>query len=124
MGGRIHKRQEKYRAMMSVFDEAERDKNGVTVEGTFDFDIIDPAVGAAGITLRAMLNVIIPQSKITLVAANLASAARRSIIPSPCVHMLLFPTIDAQLLIRLIGFRSPSRDLWVPWYTEGLRMYA
>lgn len=84
--GRNHKRLENYRAMSIVFDEAARDKNGITVEGPFDFDIIEPALGAAGAKLGPKISLTIPQSKISLVEVKLASAGRSGTL-SPYVFI-------------------------------------
>lgn len=84
VSGRIHQRQERYAAFKAVLDEAERDKNGVTIEGAFDFAIVDPMVARSGLTLKATIKTIMPQSKIALVQITLASA-KRSDMNSPYV---------------------------------------
>lgn len=82
-----HTRQERYAAFKAVLDEAERDKNGVTVEGSFDFDIVDSIVAHNGLTIRPMIKVAMPQSKIALVQIRLASAKQSGAV-SPYVSLL------------------------------------
>lgn len=53
-----------------MLDEAERDKNGITIEGAFDFDIIPPTVSS---TVAPVVKMAIPHSRVTLVEVNLMS---------------------------------------------------
>jgi helicase MOV-10 len=70
---RAHKRQERFSAFKAVLDEAERDKNGIAIEGHTNFDIIAPTASHKGISLTLVIKLIIPQSKITLAEVNLMS---------------------------------------------------
>ncbi|KAF9457917.1 P-loop containing nucleoside triphosphate hydrolase protein [Collybia nuda] len=94
---RFHKRQEGYQAMKAVFDEAARDKNGVTIEGVFNFDIIEPTVGATGLNLSSKIKLTVPQSRITLVEVKLASVGRKGVSSSFSV------AIDASLGLLKYG---------------------
>ncbi|KAF9457918.1 hypothetical protein BDZ94DRAFT_158082 [Collybia nuda] len=69
-----HKRQESYAVFKAALDEAERDKHGVVVEGSFDFDIVDPATARNGLTLKLTIKAVIPQSRIALIQIQLESA--------------------------------------------------
>ncbi|KAJ7598461.1 P-loop containing nucleoside triphosphate hydrolase protein [Mycena floridula] len=61
----------KYRAAL---DEAEADKNGVTVTEDFDFKIVEQAQAKQGITTKGVIQLGVPSAKVTLVEAVLASS--------------------------------------------------
>jgi helicase MOV-10 len=65
---------EKLSAFNAVLDEAERDKNGINIEGAFDFDIITPTLGGMGTSVTPVIKMAIPHSRVTLVEINLMSA--------------------------------------------------
>jgi len=53
---------------------AEKDKNGVSIEGIFDFDFVDPTVGAMGLQSTVTIKTSLPLSKSVLVETKLASS--------------------------------------------------
>lgn len=73
-----HKSREQFTRYMAAVEQSETDKNGVVVEGSFDFDFIDPAVGQAGKEITATIKTSQPSSKSVLLEAKLASAQGRS----------------------------------------------
>jgi helicase MOV-10 len=107
---RAHKRQERFSAFKAVVDEAERDKNGITIEGSTDFDIIAPTASPTGLSLTLVIKMIIPQSKVTLAEVNLMST--KGSRASPYVRSLCF---DAHCLSKCSRFtaviESPTRTV-------------
>ena len=69
-----HKRKETFTKYKAALDEAEKDKNGVSVEGIFDFDFVDPEVGVVGLQSTLTIKTSLPFSKSVLVEAKLASS--------------------------------------------------
>ncbi|KAF5356561.1 hypothetical protein D9758_008259 [Tetrapyrgos nigripes] len=69
-----HKGRENYASFQSALDEAEQDKNGITVSGEFDFGIIDGAIAASGKLLSGSIQVSVPTYRATLVGYTLASS--------------------------------------------------
>ena len=69
-----HKLREQYNRYMTAVEQSETDKNGVVVEGSFDFDFIDPAVAKVGKEVTATIKATESSSKIVLLEAKLASA--------------------------------------------------
>ena len=69
-----HQRKEAFTKYKAALDEAEKDKNGVSIEGLFDFDFVDPAVGAMGLQSTVTIKTSLPFSKSVLVEAKLASS--------------------------------------------------
>lgn len=74
VNGVKHKRKEVFMAYRSVLDEAEKDKNGITIEGIIDLGFIDPPTGiwqgrVATLTLKSGQ----ADGKSILVKADLAS---------------------------------------------------
>jgi helicase MOV-10 len=69
-----HRRKEAFTKYKAALDEAGKDKNGVSIEGTFDFDFVDPAVGAMGLQSTVTIKTSLPFSKSVLVEAKLASS--------------------------------------------------
>ena len=69
-----HRRKEAFTKYKAALDEAEKDKNGVSIEGTFDFDFVDPAVGAMGLQSTVTIKTSLPFSKSVLVEGKLASS--------------------------------------------------
>ena len=86
--GRNHKRMEKVSAFNALLDEAERDKNGITIEGSFDFDIVTPSVSSVGLSVTPIIKMVMPHSRVTLVEANLISAKGGSRISSSVFSFL------------------------------------
>jgi helicase MOV-10 len=73
-----HKSREQFTRYMAAVEQSETDKNGVVVEGSFDFGFIDPAVGQAGKEITVTIKTSQPSSKSVLLEAKLASAQGRS----------------------------------------------
>jgi helicase MOV-10 len=71
---RTHKRLERFSSFRAALDEAERDKNGITIEGPTDFDIISPDVSITGVSLTLAIKMALPHLKVTLVGVSLMSA--------------------------------------------------
>ena len=69
-----HRRKEAFIKYKAALDAAEKDKNGVLIEGTFDFDFVDPAVGAMGLQSTMTIKTSLPFSKSVLVQGKLASS--------------------------------------------------
>lgn len=78
-----HKNKERYAAYKVVLDEAEKDKNGVTVDGIFDFGILDPAAASVGRSSSPRISSTIAASTIRLVRTELASSKGRRPVVSP-----------------------------------------
>ncbi|KAF5351162.1 hypothetical protein D9756_008289 [Leucocoprinus leucothites] len=70
--GRSHLAKERYTAFKSVLDEAEKDKNGVAIEGEVDFGILEPTVAATGKTTALKISSTVPLAKIVLVSVKLS----------------------------------------------------
>ena len=68
---------------MTAVEQSETDKNGVVVEGSFDFGFIDPPVAKEGKELTATIKTSQPSSKSVLLEANLASVHGKSSGVSP-----------------------------------------
>lgn len=78
LGTRNHKIQEQHIRYMTAVEQSETDKNGVVVEGSFDFEFIDPPAAQLGRELTATIKASQPSSKIVLLEAKLASAQEKS----------------------------------------------
>jgi helicase MOV-10 len=70
-----HQSHEQFSRYMTAVEQSETDKNGVVVEGSFDFDFIDPAAAKKGKELTATIK---GSSKSVLSEAKLASAQGKS----------------------------------------------
>lgn len=69
-----HKSREEFTRYMTALEQSEADKNGVVVEGSTDFDFIDPPVAQVGKEITLSIKTSQPFSKSVLMEANLASA--------------------------------------------------
>ncbi|KAG6846206.1 hypothetical protein H0H93_015421, partial [Arthromyces matolae] len=76
-----HLEKERFAAFRVVLDEAEKDKQGVSVDGEFDFGIISPG-DTNDKVVRGAITVNNPTSRIALVDARLAADKGNSPIPS------------------------------------------
>lgn len=74
LNAKNHKLREQYNRYMTAVEQSETDKNGAVVEGSFDFDFIDPAVAKVGKEVTATIKATESSSKIVLLEAKLASA--------------------------------------------------
>lgn len=68
-----HKDREQFVSFRSALDEAEKDKNGVSVLGEFDFGIVDGPVAKSGVTIQSTIKNTTPSSKVSVVSMTLAS---------------------------------------------------
>ena len=73
-----HKLREQYNRYMTAVEQSETDKNGVVVEGSFNFDFIDPAAAKVGKEITATIKATESPSKIVLLEAKLASALEKT----------------------------------------------
>jgi helicase MOV-10 len=70
-----HKLREQHCQYMTAVEQSETDKNGVVVEGSFDFGFIDPPAAEVGNELTATIKA---SSRFVLLEAKLASTQGRS----------------------------------------------
>ena len=75
---RNHKLRTQYSRYMTAVEQSETDKNGVVVEGSFDFEFIDPPAAKVGKELTATIKASQPSSRFVLLEAKLASAQGKS----------------------------------------------
>ena len=73
-----HKLREQYNRYMTAVEQSETDKNGVVVEGSFDFEFIDPPVAKLGKDLTIIIKTTQSSSRSVLLEAKLASAQKNS----------------------------------------------
>ena len=71
---RDHKLREQHSRYMTAVEQSEADKNGVVVEGLFDFGFIDPPAAQVGKEFTAAVRASHHSSKINLLGTKLASA--------------------------------------------------
>ena len=77
-----HKLRVQYNRYMTALEQSESDKNGVVVEGSFDFEFIDPPEAKVGKILSATIKAK-SSSRVVLLEAKLASDRGRSSEVSP-----------------------------------------
>jgi len=85
---RSHLAKERYASFKSVLDEAEKEKNGVVIEGEVDLGILEPAIAAIGKTMILKISSNVPSAKITLVSVKLSAdlgVQTRKKVASPSV---------------------------------------
>jgi helicase MOV-10 len=61
----------------TVLDEAEKDKNGITVSGDFDFGVVDGPAAKSGVLRRSTIKNTTPSSQVSLLSITLASQKGR-----------------------------------------------
>lgn len=69
-----HQMRESYASYRAALDEAEKDKNGIVVEGNFDFDFVDPTRAAIGIDSTVVLKTTTPNLRVKLISLNRVSS--------------------------------------------------
>lgn len=74
---RDHKLREQHSRYMTAVEQSETDKNGVVIEGSFDFGFIDPPVAQVGKELSVAIRASQPYS-LVLLGTRLASAQGRN----------------------------------------------
>ena len=77
LNSRDHKLREQHSRYMAAVEQSETDKNGVVVEGSFDFEFIDPPAAQVGKELTATIKASQPSSRFVLLEAKLASAQEK-----------------------------------------------
>jgi helicase MOV-10 len=99
-----HLMREKYALYRAALDEAEKDKNGVVVEGNFDFDFVDPALAAVGVHSTIFLKTATPNLRVRLISLNRVSSRTGTDTTSVAVLLLISQanreTLTLQLLCR------------------------
>ncbi|KAF8217659.1 P-loop containing nucleoside triphosphate hydrolase protein [Mycena galopus ATCC 62051] len=68
-----HLARESFVSFRTALDEAERDKNGLSLVGNFDFGIVDGPTAKSGVTIHPTIKNTTPSSKISIVSMTLAS---------------------------------------------------
>ncbi|KAJ6572162.1 P-loop containing nucleoside triphosphate hydrolase protein [Mycena capillaripes] len=68
-----HKAREQFVSFRAALDEAEKDKNGVSILGEFDFGIVDEPVAKSGVKIHPTIKNTTPSSKVSIVGMTLAS---------------------------------------------------
>ncbi|CAA7269336.1 unnamed protein product [Cyclocybe aegerita] len=71
---RNHVRRESFAKYKTAVDDAEKDKNGVGIEGSLDFGFVEPAVARDGMKLTTTITTSQPFSSSVLVEVKLASS--------------------------------------------------
>lgn len=68
-----HTRFQRYAVFRAAQEDSEKDKNGVTIDGNPDFEILEPTVGASGATISLKISCTVPLAKIVLVSVKLSA---------------------------------------------------
>lgn len=97
---RVHQSKLLFSQYRNALDEAGKDKHGVTINGTFDFDIVEPVEAAKGITTKGWIQTNIPSTQIMLVGCALASSRGGKTKSSPYVLQLLTCSFIHHIQIR------------------------
>lgn len=91
--GRSHLTKERYASFKSVLDEAEKEKNGVAIEGEVDLGILEPAIASKGKTTTLKISSNVPSAKITLVSvklsADLGMQKRKKTVSPSVFHVIV-----------------------------------
>ncbi|CAK5278608.1 unnamed protein product [Mycena citricolor] len=69
-----HLAKTQFLSFRTALDEAEKDKNGVSVSGAFDFGIVEPSLAGAGVRVNASITNTTPYSIVSIVNASFASS--------------------------------------------------
>ncbi|KAF5322682.1 hypothetical protein D9619_001136 [Psilocybe cf. subviscida] len=72
--GRKHKSRETFTRYKSAVEEAEADKNGVSLEGEFDFGFVEPNEAVHGAKRTATVSTTVPKCRCVLTEIRLASS--------------------------------------------------
>jgi helicase MOV-10 len=80
-----HTRSQRYAVFKTAQEDSEKDKNGVVVDGDSDFGILEPTVGASGVTVSLRISCTVPLAKIVMVSAKLSAdlGSQRRRVASP-----------------------------------------
>lgn len=83
INGEKHKSRQMFTRYRNAVEESETDKNGISIAGHFDFDLIESAAAAAGVRNMATITTSLPNSNCVLQDFRLASSqGRRTITPA------------------------------------------
>jgi helicase MOV-10 len=74
-----HKRTATFSAYKAALDEAEQDKNGITIPVELDFGIVEKEAAERGVTMKHSIKTTATTSVVTLIEATLSSAKGRNI---------------------------------------------
>lgn len=88
---RSHLKKEQYVSFKNVLDEAEKEKNGVTIQGEAELGVLEPAIAAVGKTTTLKISSTVPSAKIVLVSVKLSAdlgAQKRKRVVLPLVLSL------------------------------------
>ncbi|KAJ3980519.1 P-loop containing nucleoside triphosphate hydrolase protein [Lentinula detonsa] len=69
-----HKEREQFLKFTSAMEETEKDKNGVSISGNFDFMIVEPQEAASGTVRTGTIQCQVPGTRIVLMDIRLASS--------------------------------------------------
>lgn len=81
-----HQMKIRFASFRSVLDEAERDKNGVVLDGSGDLDIVEVPAAQHGVQLTMTIRSTNPSLKVVLAEVKLASSQGGRVVTSPCVE--------------------------------------
>lgn len=76
----------RFASFRSLLDEAERDKNGVVLDGSGDLDIVEVPAAQHGVQLTMTIRSTNPSLKVVLAEVKLASSQGGRVVTSPCVE--------------------------------------
>ncbi|KAF7291968.1 RNA helicase [Mycena indigotica] len=68
-----HRRREQYAVFQAALDEAEKDRHGISISGSFDFGLIALATAQSGLVVEGTVSNATPGSKVSLISMSLAS---------------------------------------------------
>lgn len=88
IAGKKHLAKERFALYTAVLEEAESDKHGVTVNGNFDFGIVEVAQATPGVRKNATISTQVPNASIRLLSTTLASSKGIAVAYSPYVLKL------------------------------------
>ncbi|KAF9484835.1 RNA helicase [Pholiota conissans] len=77
--GQKHQSRQMFTRYRNAIEESESDKNGISVTGTFDFNLVEPAAAAAGVRTTVTITTSVPYSNCVLQEFRLASSHGRRI---------------------------------------------
>ncbi|PFH46787.1 hypothetical protein AMATHDRAFT_7405 [Amanita thiersii Skay4041] len=104
-----HRQKESYTAYRAALDEAEKNKNGVIVEGDLDFDIVDPTQWNNNVKRELVLKTTTPNLKVNLVSLKLTSARGLTVINNSVFTVTpdsndrsITPRSSIKLVVKLI----------------------
>ena len=94
--GSEHIRREKFLAFKTVLDEAERNKNGIIIEGDLDFGIVDPAQ-SSNARVTAIIKTTTPDVRSRLVSLKLVSPRGTEGNASVSLHLLFLAKLTTSV---------------------------